>query len=340
MKGSTEVLHPISISQVIVNFAARQGVDADTCLLGTGIQNSQLQDPEALIAREQEMRLIENVMLALPNMPALGFELGLQYNVSTFGVWGFTLRTSRTLREAIQRALRYLPLSTAYCRLTTFHDADVFGLLVDPIAIPKHLRQFLLERDIATSINIVQELGLAGIEIQTLAFTGPSTSYASRIAALCGVYPVYGCPQNMITVRLPDADQPLAMYNDKLTRMLEDQCKIQLDRRQTAGLTGKVREQLLGKMGLMASLEDIAENLAISPRSLRRKLEDEGTTFRGLIDHERKLLAAQFLESTQMKLDELTLQLGYADTASFTRAFRRWYGVSPGEFRSRRAHDV
>ncbi|MFZ3193431.1 MAG: AraC family transcriptional regulator, partial [Moraxellaceae bacterium] len=151
MKGSTGVLHPISISQVIVNFAARHGVDADTCLLGTGIQNSQLQDPEALIEREQEMRLIENLILALPNMPAIGFELGLQYNVSTFGVWGFALRTSRTLREAIQRAIRYLPLSTAYCRISIFYDAEMFGVLVDPTAIPQHLRQFLLERDIATA---------------------------------------------------------------------------------------------------------------------------------------------------------------------------------------------
>lgn len=339
MKGSTGVLHPISISQVIVNFAARHGVDADTCLLGTGIQNSQLQDPEALIEREQEMRLIENLILALPNMPAIGFELGLQYNVSTFGVWGFALRTSRTLREAIQRAIRYLPLSTAYCRISIFYDAEMFGVLVDPTAIPQHLRQFLLERDIATAINIVQELGLAGVEIQTLEFTGSTQPYASRIATLCGVHPRYGCAQNMIMVRLADADRPLAMYDARLTRMLEDQCKIQLDRRQIVGLTGKVREQLLGQMGLVASLEDVAEHLALSPRSLRRKLEDEGTTFRGLVDHERKLLAAQLLETTQMKLDELGLQLGYADTASFTRAFRRWYGTSPGEFRSQRAQD-
>ncbi|MFZ3193882.1 MAG: helix-turn-helix transcriptional regulator, partial [Moraxellaceae bacterium] len=159
-------------------------------------------------------------------------------------------------------------------------------------------------------------------------------------ATLCGVNPSYGCAQNMIMVRLADADRPLAMYDARLTRMLEDQCKIQLDRRQIVGLTGKVREQLLGKMGLVASLEDVAEHLAISPRSLRRKLEDEGTTFRGLVDHERKLLAAQLLETTQMKLDELGLHLGYADTASFTRAFRRWYGTSPGDFRSRRAHDA
>src|SRR5690625_1340449 len=80
-------LHPIVISQVMINFAASFGIDKDTCLLGTGISEAQLYDGEALISRSQEMQLIENLILALPNEPALGFKLGLQYSVSTFGVW-------------------------------------------------------------------------------------------------------------------------------------------------------------------------------------------------------------------------------------------------------------
>lgn len=90
--------HPVAISQVMVNFAARYGVHAQMCLLGTGIIEAQLRDADALITREQEMRLIENLMLALPDVPALGFELGLRYNVATFGIWGFALRTSRNVR--------------------------------------------------------------------------------------------------------------------------------------------------------------------------------------------------------------------------------------------------
>src|SRR5687767_5087957 len=107
MSAQTSVLHPVAIAQVMVNFAAPRGIDAETCLLGTGIPAAQLRDADALITREQEMRLIENLILALPQVPALGFELGMQYNVATFGSWGFALRTSRTLREAIERALRY-----------------------------------------------------------------------------------------------------------------------------------------------------------------------------------------------------------------------------------------
>ena len=73
--------------------------------------------------------------------------------------------------------------------------------------------------------------------------------------------------------------------------------------------------------------------LAMAPRSLRRRLTEEGTSFRNLVDAERGQLAGQLLENTQMKLEEMALQLGYGDTASFTRAFRRWFGQSPSEYR-------
>lgn len=335
MTSATAVQHPVAIGQVMVNFAARHGVDAETCLMGTGIAEAQLHDPEVLIAREQEMRLIENLMLALPDVPALGFELGLQYNVATFGIWGFVMRISRNLREAVQLALRYLPLSTAYCELSAFADQDEFGVSADPGSIPQHLRQFLLERDTATAVNLLRELGLSGVRVQRLEYQGPARGYAARIEALCGIAPRYGSARNAIVVRRQDAEIALPMYDVHLVRLLEDQCRAQLERRQVAGVAGQVRKLLLGPLGLMASIDDVARAMAMAPRSLRRRLEEEGSSFRNVVEAERRQLASQLLQGTEMKIDEMALQLGYGDTASFTRAFRRWFDQAPGEYRRR-----
>lgn len=333
MSAQTSVLHPVAIAQVMVNFATRYGVDAETCLLGTGITAAQLRDADALISREQEMRLIENLILALPQVPALGFELGMQYNVATFGIWGFALRTSRTLREALERSLRYLPLSTAYCRFWSVIDEREFAFCADPGAIPQHLRQFLLERDTGTAVNLLKELSLSGIRPRGLEYEGPAPAHAARIEALCGIAPRYGGARNAIVLRREDAEIPLPMYDAHLARLLEDQCRAQLKRRQVSGVTGQVRQLILGPLGLVASIEDVAQHMAMAPRSLRRKLEEEGASFRDIVEAERRQLAAQLLQGTQMKLDEIALQLGYADTASFTRAFRRWFGQAPGEYR-------
>jgi AraC-like DNA-binding protein len=333
MSAQTSVLHPVAIAQVMVNFATRFGVDAETCLLGTGITAAQLRDADALISREQEMRLIENLMLALPQVPALGFELGLQYNVATFGIWGFALRTNRTLREALERCLRYLPLSTAYCRFWLVIDEGECAFCADPGAIPQHLRQFLLERDTGTAVNLVKELSLSGIRPRGLEYEGPAPAHAARIKALCGIAPRYGGARNAIVLRREDAEIPLPMYDAHLARLLDDQCRAQLKRRQVSGVTGQVRQLILGPLGLVASIEDVAQHIAMAPRSLRRKLEEEGASFRDIVEAERRQLAVQLLQGTQMKLDEIALQLGYGDTASFTRAFRRWFGQAPGEYR-------
>src|SRR5690554_1963265 len=333
MINADPILHPIVISQVMINFAASLSVDKDTCLQGTGITDEALMDGEALIARDQEMRLIENLILALPDTPALGLKLGMQYNVATFGIWGFALSTSRTLRDAAKTAIRYLPLSTAYCRLYSFDEDGFFGIGLDPASIPPHVRQFLLVRDLATGVNLVRELSLSGLAISKAEFEGPELVYAGFLEEVLGVTPAYNSHRNAIMVAGLAADKPLPTFNARLVRMLNDQCRLQLEQRQTSGLSGLVRQQILGPLGLVATLDEVASALAMSSRSLRRKLEQEGTSFRALVDEERRQTATQILSGSDMKLDELAIHLGYTDTASFTRAFRRWMGVSPGEYR-------
>jgi AraC-like DNA-binding protein len=333
MPGIENTSHPIAISQVMVNFAVSLGVDKDSCLQGTGIYEEALTDGEALVSRDQELRLIENLILALPDTPALGFKLGLHYNVATFGIWGFALRTSRTLRHAVNTAIRYLPLSTAYCRMYTIEEAGLFGIGLDPTPIPSHLRQFLLERDLATAVNLLKEISLWGLTICAAEFQGEPLSYSEYIAEQLGVTPNYNRDRNVVQLSIDAADSPLPTFNAMLVRMLEDQCRAQLQQRRIGGMAGLVRQQLLGPLGLVATLDEVAVTLAVSPRGLRRKLEQESTSFRALVDEERRLAATQVLSGSDMKLDELAIYLGYTDTASFNRAFRRWMGMSPGAYR-------
>ena len=330
------VLHSLTISQVILNFASDHGIDADTCLAGTGITLAMLQDPNALATPEQEMRLIENLILALPDEVAPGFELGLRYTMSTFGTWGFTLRTSRTLREAVERAMRYIALSTAYCQFSSAVEGDSFVFCADPSGIPVQLRQFLLERDMGTALNLMRELQLTGRIGRHLEFAGPDGEAAERIRHLSGLPVRCKASRNAIVMDLKGATTPLPTFDEHLVRVLEDQCRQLMERRQIAGIAGQVRQKLLGGLGLVSSLDEVARALNLSSRSLRRRLDDEGTSFRDLVEETRRQLAEQMLSTTDMKLDELAVHLGYADTASFTRAFRRWHGVSPGQYRPQR----
>lgn len=336
MSDKEPILHPVAIAKVMINFAASYGIAEDTCFDGTGITRQLLSDSESLISRDQEMKLIENLIRALPDIPALGFKLGLKYNVSNFGIWGFALRTCRTLRDAANLAIKYLPLSTAYCHVSICEDEEFFGLSMDPCDIPMHLRQFLLERDLATCFNLFHELNLAEDTVVLVELEGPPPSYAKDISRLLGLEPSY-CDRNTMAIRVEKVDQALPTFDANLVRLLEAQCQRQLEQRQSTGLKGLVREQLLGPLGLVASLDEVAAAVNMSTRSLRRKLEHEGTNFRALIEEERRQIALQLINGTDIKLDEIAIHLGYTDTASFTRAFRRWMNCSPGEYRKTRS---
>lgn len=317
----------------MVNFAAQRGLDEDTCLLGTGIDPEQFRDEDALISREQELRLVENLVLAMSDACTAGFELGLLYNMATFGPWGFALRTSRNLRSAISLALRYLPLSTAYCRIHLQDEGKRLGLIFDGRDIPPTARDFLVMRDIGTALNLLKELSLFGSTLDSLELARPATGSCSKITEVAGVEPQFNAGRNALFLCCEDADRPLPTFDANLVRVLEDQCRAQLERRHVAGVTGQVRALLLGTLGLVATLEETAAQLNLSPRSLRRRLDAEGGSFRQIVDTERRQLAEQLLRHSNMTLDELAIHLGYSDTASFNRAFRRWHQQSPGQFR-------
>jgi AraC-like DNA-binding protein len=326
-------LRPVAISKVMINFALNEGVDLETCLLGTAISEHQLNDGSALIEPEQEMLLIENLMLALSGITVLGFRVGLCYNIATFGIWGFSLRTCRTLRDALQIALRFLPLSTAYCDISPVEQDGAFSLRINPQGIPCHLRQFLLERDMAASIVLVKELSLNEIQSVAAEFTAPTSEDTRFIEIACAAKPTFQNTYNAITIPSKYLDKPLSTFDATLESMLTEQCVRQLRKRQTSGTVERVRRHILGDLGLTASLEDVASALAISGRTLRRKLDQEKTSVRGLVEEERKQMAFQLLTDTDMKLDQLAAHLGYTDTRSFTRAFQRWSNCSPSHYR-------
>jgi AraC-like DNA-binding protein len=100
-----------------------------------------------------------------------------------------------------------------------------------------------------------------------------------------------------------------------------------------SGLAEQIRDRMLRRPSAMPSIDTVAEELHIAPRSLRRRLASEGTSYRALLDEVRQTLAEELLLSADMKLADIADRLGYAEAAPFINAFKRWTGVSPNRFR-------
>ena len=336
-----QVRRSVVSAQLLLQLAADHGLPAAAALEGTGISPETLADTQQEISGAQELRLAGNLVKALGHVPGLGLEAGLRYHLSAYGIWGFALLSSPTFRSAADIALRYLDLSYAFVRFGLREQRGELHVLMDDREIPEDTRRFLLERDFAAFINMVRELRPGGLPILGAQFAFRRPAYADRFAALLGAEPRFDAAEHSAWLDAAYVDAPLPQGNSVMASMGQEQCRQLLARRRVrTGFAGRVRDRLLQNPGEMPGVEAVAAEMHMAVRSLRRRLDEEDTSFRALVDEVRQALAEELLTTAKMKLDEVAMRLGYSEPAAFVHAFKRWKGISPMAYRAQRLGEM
>jgi len=305
------------------------------CLAGTGLLESTLADEGAEIWAHQEFRVVGNIVSRLGDHPGLGVEVGGFSTLGRLGVLGFAFLTSATVREGFERILPYQALLPSHMRFAIGADAEREYVVADDNDIPIDIRPFIVERDLA---GLAAVLSGANIPVEVeWAETTLDEQRAERLAQTWSMTTDVRPNRrvNRIAVVPGTLDVPLPQADPNTTRVFERQCRELLDGRLSrVGVAGQVRSRILHDQRSFPSMQEIADELHLDPRTLRRKLTDEGTSFRELIAEVRRTRAEQML-ATNVSIEVIARQLGYAETASFTHAFTRWTGLAPSEFRRR-----
>ncbi len=181
---------------------------------------------------------------------------------------------------------------------------------------------------------IQRDLFQRPVPLRRVSFRFPRPAYADRFAAIFPGPVFFAEPEHCVLIDAEWADQPLPQADERTARLCEAQCSELLRRRRARPrVAERVRQHLL-RLGAPGgrSMEAVAAELAMAPRTLHRHLAAEDTTFRRLLGEVREDLAEEML-AYQMTVDEVAERLGYAETSSFAHAFKRWKGISPGAYR-------
>ena len=324
-------------ARLMVDFAAERGWSAQQMLRGTGISEPMLVSAHAEIEAAQELQMVRNLVALSGDEPALGLLVGSRYRLTTYGIWGYTLLSSRTLGSAVEVALRYLNLTYAFVTITLRLTDEAGELVLDDSEVPADVRRFLFERDGAAMLALGRELlGQADrVQFMRLRVTLPREQQAAeRYRQVFANEPDYGARENVAAFPRAVFDLPLPMANEHTAQHSEAMCRHLLESRQArTGLAATVRDHLLRQPGRMPDMEAVATALCMTSRTLRRRLDDEGVSFRSLLDEVRATLAVEMLREPQLTLDDIAERLGYAEAASFILAFKRWKGVPPSAVR-------
>ena len=324
---------PRSVAGValLVRFGAEHGIDADRLLAGSGIPPAALTDPVGEVAAAQELRVVRTLA---DLMPDAGPALGGRYHVTTFGILGYAFISSPTVLAAVNVALRYLDLSFTFSipRASLADDRALIEL--DDSALPTPVARFLVERDLAAIHTVIGELLPGGVPLLAVDFAFPEPSDVTGHERVFGQRPRFGRPTTVATYDSAFLHRPLPQADPHTVAACEAQCReIVTRRRARAGIAHEVRG-LLSKPGAIGvGMDHVARELAISTRTLRRRLAESGTSFQELLDEVREVLAQELLAT--LAVEDVALRLGYAEASSFIHAFKRWTGVTPAAYARR-----
>lgn len=325
-------------SLVLVEIARQEGLSASACLAGTQLSVGDLEDPALVVEAGQELTMVRNLLQHTRNRPGLGVRAGRKATVGMLGIWGFAMLSSRSTREIIDIALRfgYGKFSWVYLRPWVEETGSETRIVYDDTDVPDDVRDFFTERDLTFSAALVPQLYGHPLPMRITTTLAPSCAQAFA-DALPDCTVAFRSARNAQILTREQLEAPLPLADPQAVRICEIQCEQLLRARsQRTGVAAAVRSALLRHPGTRTSLADIARHRNVDPRTLRRQLDAEGTSFRELVDEVHEALATELLTAGALTVDQVAARLGYADASSFTRAYKRWAGATPGSATQRR----
>jgi AraC-like DNA-binding protein len=193
-------------------------------------------------------------------------------------------------------------------------------------------RDVLVLALLTSLVNIGRTL-VGGTFSGRIEFAFPEPPYYRRLAGLLGGPAVFGRPRNQIVFAAEMLDAPVLMHDPVAQRLAREQCERELEK---FGAGGQFLLRVRSAMttgSRVASLGEVARQMGISERTLKRRLAECGTSYSQLVAELLYSRALQYLRDESLSMEQVAERLGYSDAANFTRAFRRWSGTTPALFR-------
>jgi AraC-like DNA-binding protein len=326
-----------SIGWVVVRLLKRHGVDAHMLFREAGVDLTALRDPAARIP----FHVVDAVTMQAAKLiddPAFALHTARCWHPSDLGVLGYAWLSSSTLRTGLQRMARYrrtlgdratLKIRDTRAGTWVVHDPRRRDPIVAGIG-----SDFVMSM-IMDMCRMNYGGSLRPVEVR-LVRAKPSSTQPYR--------KFYGCPiqfgaredsfllsGSVVNAALPTSNRQLAATLDQiLTRQLAALDKTNIAARCKATLL----EQLTSGA---VSAQEMAQQLHMSHRTLQRRLAEQATSYQALVDATRHDLALRYMEDPNRSVTEVTFLLGFSGQSAFTRAFKRWTGVSPTTYRAQNA---
>lgn len=330
----------VGLARAMARAAAARGADPLPHIEAVGISRAVWDDVELRVGHAQLMELVERLAAATGD-PLFGIRTAQGFvSASTLGAVGYAARSASTLREAIERVVRYVAVINQTTTMGVSYQER--GALVTDGPRPPHVwGRHYAEQAIASFYFLSQKWIGRTYRPLDVGFAHPRPPEAEQIEAAFGCEVTFQCATNHILIPNEVLDAPILGADADLARVLERHVEGAARALQAADDPPRdtlaerlVREVTPLLVGGGPTLAQLAKRIAMSERTLQRRLGEAGTSFREVVDRARRSVGVTAVRSG-MSVMEAAHLTGFNDPKAFRTAFKRWTGSPPGRFHRR-----
>ncbi len=334
--GPEDKVYQVVKLAMVIDALATEGISVEDALAGVGISRDATSSPATRVSLSQIVECYRNANKLCHN-PHFAYSTGLRFHFTDYGMYGFAMLSSTNYRRTMQFAVEYHQLATPLAEID-FKEAGGCGIWTfTPMAHPHidaSLYRFLVEMQFGIVVSLHRDFMGPSFAGRELHVTYGAPDDARKYSEMVGCPVLFSQTSNQLRFDAAWLDCTPKLGNEITYLTVVELCdRLMEDLQLHLGLAGKVRQLLLTNMLRPLSFSDVASNLNMSDRTLRRKLREEKTSFRNLVDELRMEMAIRYLRETDLTVEHISESLGFSDVANFRQAFRRWTKAAPHKFR-------
>lgn len=337
MRISASITQDLGLPAIYLHLLAELlrtiGLDERDLLLRVGLDPIRLKSADLRVSQAQASEFITRAIIE-SGEPGLGIMLASELKLPLHGALGVAIMSSRTLQDAMDLMTRYLTLRAPHLSVSHCEYGDNMHYTILCEGDQRPLMGFVMDSMLFGCAFMGEQLTGNAIGGARILRKGTEPPYFQRFHSSIPVPVEYGAKNDALVVPTAMLSEPIRFSDDQLAESSRVQCEAALKQLTgDAGFDCRVRRVIETSYPFPPKLARVAATLFVSERTLKRRLQEENASFQNLVDQVRLERAREFLTGTGMNLNQVADVLGYADAANFTRAFKRWTGVSPSHYR-------
>ena len=329
-----EAIFPTDLLLALAQIAPERGVDPASLCRGLGLGVEDLTRPSTRVSYRQASLMIRRALEAIAD-PALGLTIGARGTLGSMGLIGHAMAMCKTLGDAMGLALKHLVLTGAVgYRIELRAGGGLLWLELEHNFPDPDIQAFITEEAFSSTFTYARALtGGRGAPVQ-VDFAHPERGNGAFAREVFGVPVNFGCARNRFVFEPSLLALPVPTHHPLgLRQALDLLAAFSQQEKAKDDLCSAVERAAYNTLMQGTTLEDVARELNMSGRTLRRKLSASGVSFESLVENVRKTRALSLLTHSSVAVERVAIETGYSDVRNFRRAFKRWTGVSPSEYR-------